>query len=209
LTNFLGAGKSSVLNKLQEAFGERSVRLRKALLSAHAEKTETAIKKIFIHAEASQPSLIIIDDLEVLASTKSEYGGIVDTLEQEIRRVAGLRVQVVATASRPVDIDLKVLRCFRKTIELPIFTSHSRLQFLQALSPETPLQVLENIAERTHAFTADDIDRLCEEAYDAATRRIRSTTNGSMLPSSQAGNSFNPQSRYLTYPGWACETTTY
>jgi SpoVK/Ycf46/Vps4 family AAA+-type ATPase len=193
-----------VLNKLEEAFGKSCVRMKKSLLSAHPEKSDFVVKKIFTHAEASQPSLILIDDLEALASPKSEYGGFVDTLEQEIRRVAGSRVQVVATASRPIDIDLKVLRCFRKIIELPIFTSKSRLQFLQALSPDTPLQVLENIAERTHAFTADDIDRLCEESYDAANKRSSSPVNNPTSHSSEVGSPSTPESPLLMRLGRTC-----
>jgi AAA family ATPase len=193
-----------VLNKLQETAGKRCLRIRRAIFSAHAEKTETAIKKIFTDAEASQPSLILIDDLEGLAGPKSDYVGIVDTLEQEIRRVAGSRVQVVATANRPIDIDLKVLRCFRKMIELPIFTSHSRLQFLQVLSPNTPLQVLENVADRTHAFTADDIDRLCEETYNAAVKRSKPFANGSGPHFPEVGKSFNSQLYSLTCSGRNC-----
>jgi SpoVK/Ycf46/Vps4 family AAA+-type ATPase len=163
-------GKSSVLNKLQESAWKRCFQITE-------KKTETGVAKIFTEAFASQPSLVVIDDLEALASSKSEPGGMVSTLARELHKVSGSKVQVVASASRPIDIDSKVLNYFKEVIELPIPTSESRLELLKGLAPHTTLEVLKSVADRTHAFTANDILNLRIKAFKSTIRRRGIVTN--------------------------------
>jgi SpoVK/Ycf46/Vps4 family AAA+-type ATPase len=160
-----------VLNKLQESAWKRCFQINE-------KKTETTIAKIFTEAYAYQPSLVVIDDLEALASPKSESGGMISTLARELHKVSGSKVQVVASASRPIDIDSKVLNYFKEVIELPIPTSQSRLELLKGLAPHTSLEVLKNVADRTHAFTANDVLNLRIKAFKSSLKRRNSTVNG-------------------------------
>jgi AAA family ATPase len=145
--------------------------------SSDARKTDAAISKMFAEALASQPSLIAIDDLESLAGRKSESGQFTYALARELQKLAGSRVQVVASTKRLNDVDEQVLKRFKIHIELPIPTSKDRLEILQYYTVNAPLDVLHIVAERTHAFTAEDIETLCQTAYEAADERTNREGN--------------------------------
>jgi SpoVK/Ycf46/Vps4 family AAA+-type ATPase len=183
------------LNKLKEASWNRVFQLDEAL-------PKGAITKLFTEADVSQPSLILIDDLEGLASSNAESQGTINVLEREIQKISGSSVQVVATARRPIDINQKILCCFDEVIELPIPTPKSRLEYLQTLVPHTPSAILEKVAERTHAFTTRDLSRLCQKAYKSAIRRSKDTVNGSGAHVANVYASINfAGSKSLTAPG--------
>lgn len=146
--------------------------------------SRNAIAKMFEEATAAQPSLVVIDDLERLAGSKSEFLLSAGALSREIERIGDAQIQVIATASRQGNIDEKILKRFRERIELSIPTSKSRLEILRDLVEEDTLpDVLEYVAERTHAFTVDDLMKLCDKADDAA--EIRGDDVGSVWALSQ------------------------
>jgi AAA family ATPase len=179
-----GTGKSAILTQLAERAGwKNSLRLNHSDLSVSASKVKTIVANAFAEAVRSQPSLIILDDLHATAGRSEENVVARNVLFESIQDLRGSKVQVVAAARRPIDVDQKLLACFREKIELPTPTPTSRLKILShfshALSDEVTLKW---VAEKTHAYTATDLDNLCFAALRAAetrgSRYHKSLTNG-------------------------------
>ncbi|KAF2398525.1 AAA-domain-containing protein [Trichodelitschia bisporula] len=168
-----GTGKSAVLAKLKAGPWAHIVTIDRKILSPYAGKAETAISKLFTEAAACTPSLVVIDRLEGLAGSKAESTAVAEELAAQIQRVEGTAVQVVAAAKRPIDVDADLLSVFPMVIELPIPNSRSRMAMLREFTDSAPEEVLLDVAERTHAFVASDLFRLCDKAYTHAQKRVR------------------------------------
>ncbi|KAF2424900.1 AAA-domain-containing protein [Tothia fuscella] len=162
-----GVGKTTVLEKLGNANWNKVVRVD----SSSGRKPDTALPRLFSEAFSAQPSLILLDDLDFFAGSKSDSRDFAYSLSREIHKLAGSSVQVVASVTSLSGIDQKLLDCFKIDIELPIPTSMTRLDILKHFTPKMSAELLENVADRTHAFTARDLDKLCQIAYDAADER--------------------------------------
>lgn len=163
-----GVGKTAVLQSLATANWSKIV---------HIESSKIGVAKAkFAEACCSQPSLVILDDLEMIAGRDSDSGQFSVELTKCIKELSGSRVQVIAATNKKFDIHEKLLRAFGDcTIELPIPTKVSRADILKDLVlTETTEEIRSYVASRTHAFTADDLVHLCSEASDCADQRIAS-----------------------------------
>jgi SpoVK/Ycf46/Vps4 family AAA+-type ATPase len=188
-----GVGKSSVLDRLERANWNNVTRLDRSQT-----KNVEIIKKRFSDATLSQPSLILMDDLETLAGRKSESDLLARTLTSQIQKLSGSRVQVVASTSRPIDIDPKLLGVFRKVIELSIPTTSSRGKILiELVASIASNEDVEYVASRTHAFTAADLDVLCDEAYEFAFERSHNMINGELNGESEVCIQADSSGRYI------------
>ncbi|TLD37684.1 AAA-domain-containing protein [Venturia nashicola] len=160
-----GVGKTAVLHSLKKANWSKVVQV-------DTSQVEITRKK-FTEALSSQPSLVILDDLETIAGRDSDSGPFVKELSKQIRNLSGSRVQVVAATKQRLEIGQKLLGVFAKcTIELSIPTRVSRVEILKDLVPTRTSEELRTfVASRTNAFTAEDLATLCDRASRCAFTR--------------------------------------
>lgn len=174
-----GTGKSTVIAQLSQSPGWKSVTaIKNADFSGSSSKSDVLLAGIFFKAMANQPSLILFDDLETIAGRQSENSLLNISLATHFESTNRTRVQVVAAAQRPFDIDQRLLSQFKKLIELPTPNSDTRLKILQHFAGSfTNTSVLQAVAERTHAFNARDLDTLCREADHTSQQREARLSN--------------------------------
>jgi len=190
-----GTGKSEILRQIQSAPWTKLLEIDEQILSSNKEKRRTGLSKLFSDARVLRPSLITIDDIDLLVGTAEAYDPIAKSLIDELSKLGDLQVQVVATTRKPVTVNGRVLRCFKKLIELPIPTETARLDILQDLTSHTvPTNVVQSVAERTPAFIAEDLHVLCEEALEHAEMRSKQQIDSTIqIPIRKSSMQFNVQ----------------
>jgi len=169
LHGYEGTGKTMVLDNIRTTSRCKVFRLSKAGLAAGvALKNHAVVQALFKDALASQPSLVLIDDIDKLAPPDDDKYS--PMLGSELDMLKGSRVLVVATARSGVTgVDATLLRPHRlsKTIELPIPDIEARRQILQVLLGASA-SMGDAVAERTHGFTGADLAMLVWKAQDNA-----------------------------------------
>lgn len=138
----------------------------------------------------SQPSIIIIDDLQNIVSKEDASSqNVLETLEEELdnlygqESVAHLPKVIVAAAtlqSSSIPMSLKGLSRFGTEIPLSIPDAASRKAILKLLAPpiipELRNDILEKLGDRTHAYTAKDLVMLLSMAGKIAEKAVDRTT---------------------------------
>ncbi|KAI3402297.2 AFG2 [Candida oxycetoniae] len=160
---------------------------RGILLHGPSGETESALRNIFEEAFKFQPSIIIMDEIDSLAPSRTSD----DTGETENRVVATLltmmdsigdngQVVVVGATNRPNSVDISLRRPgrFDQEIEIGIPDADSRQDILQkqfekmnknkyALTTEQ----IAAVASKTHGYVGADLVALCREAVIKAINR--------------------------------------
>jgi len=169
-----GTGKTEILKQLKAGPWTKTFEIDEQTLSPSKEKRKAALSKLFTDARVLRPSLIAIDDIDLIVGNSESYDAIAKSLAEELQGLGDLQIQVVATTRKPVAVNGRVLRCFKKRIEMPIPTEVARFDILQNLTSYTvPAAVIQSVAERTPAFIAEDLHLLCEEALEHAELRAK------------------------------------
>ena len=141
-----------------------------------------AIKQVFKDAKLSQPSIIVIDELETMVSKDDSVSqSITKVLGEELDNLAAgqsagylPRVLVVAATLEASSIPLSLRKRgrFRTDIALPIPDAAARKAILKSLAPpvnpEIRDETLERLGDRTHAYTAEDLVSLLDTACEIA-----------------------------------------
>lgn len=178
-----GTGKTFILDKLIATSWGKVHRIKSDVKPA-------AIRSIFKEARLSQPSIIIIDELESIVSKDDSVSqNITQILGEEldnlvVGRVAKSlpRVLVAAATLNASNIPLSLKRRgrFKTDIALPIPDAVARKQILRSLAPPLPPDssndVLDRLGDRTHAYTAEDLLSLLDAAFDIAEDRMEAET---------------------------------
>jgi len=158
-------------------------------------ESEGNLRKIFGEATHHAPSVIFIDELDVLAPKRGETGSHSDTrivtqllsLMDGINKVDG--VVVVGTTNRINALDVALRRPGRFDRELYIGPPNEagRLQILVIHTREMPLgreaeAYLPVLASQSHGFVGADLMELCREAgLNALRRQVQDLTSGRKL----------------------------
>jgi AAA family ATPase len=174
-----GTGKSLLLERLARAPWQQVIRLDRKWISTYSKVASKVVTEVFQKAQASQPSLILIDRLDKLLG-KAET--LCDDLADEILGLKGSRVFVAAATRSIYDIDasLRESVAFRHSVE--IFPPNLRQredilrQVMGTVGDSTTIQY-ESIAERTHGFVGRDLEKLCVLARDHCVSRAQALTN--------------------------------
>lgn len=190
-----GTGKSTVLQNLARAGWRKVLQVDTSVIDHRSADTSNSISRIFEEAHRNQPSLVIIDGIEILAGKRSSHSdetsaNIAPNLGRELERLGSARVLVVAaTAFLPnIDERLRVPGRFDYEIEIPVPSSKARAEILKVLHRQTKdvdLRMLETLAERTHGFVGADLESLIQRAVKKAKARLSEShlteamTNGS------------------------------
>lgn len=154
------------------------------IVSSQFGETETNLREIFQEAARHPPSIILIDELDVIAPKRSEGGSFTTTrtVSQLLALLDGLKklegVIVIGITNRLDSVDPAVRRPGRFDREIffgPPDTS-GRLDILRIHSRAMPLSeeafdYLEELAEILHGFVGADLMELCREAGLSALRR--------------------------------------
>lgn len=167
-----GTGKTLVLNKLKPA-GFRKV----ISIDSQSVRNAAAVQKAFSEAASQQPSLIVMDNLHLVAGSGDRYGSnelLASTIASQMEELGSAHVFVVAATGNPNAIDLNLRPCFDCEIELPVPDANARKGILKALRVSSALfsdNVVDDVGDRTHGYVGRDLRQLCKAARDSSLQR--------------------------------------
>ena len=175
-----GCGKTLLARALATETGANMILVRgPEILSKWLGESEKAVREIFRKAKASSPCVVIFDELDSIARTKSGEGGtgetILSQLLTEIEEGSSSRVVVIGITNRPDVLDNSLLRTGRLDLVLyvPPPDEKGRLEIIKILTQKMPLASdvkLQEIAVATQNYTGADLAALCREAAIEAMR---------------------------------------
>ena len=152
--------------------------------SLHGE-TEGNLRRLFGEAAHHAPSIICIDEIDALASSRRDLGSHADVraVTQLLSLMDGLRkidgVVVIGTTNQLGTLDPAFRRAGRFDREIYIGPPglQARVDILRIQTREMPLaksvpEYLATLAEKTHGFVGADLVELCREAGLASLRRV-------------------------------------
>jgi len=146
-------------------------------------ESEAHLREIFDQAAKSSPSIVFVDEIDSIASSRERTVGDVEkrVVAQLLALMDGLsqrrRVIVIAATNIPNALDPALRRPgrFDREIAIPIPDRDGRKQILEIHSRGMPLAGdvdLEHLAEITHGFVGADLEALCREAAMSCLRGI-------------------------------------
>ncbi len=152
------------------------------LLSKWVGQTEENLRNVFVRARKFAPSVILIDEIDAIASDREEADQQheVSFLSQLLVLLDGLeergQVLVVATTNRVDALDPAITRPgrFDYHVEVPRPKESGRLELLRALTKKMKVDRgvnLPEIAKRTTGCSGADLAALCREAGMSAVLR--------------------------------------
>ncbi len=152
-------------------------------LSKWVGESAKAVREVFRKARAAAPCIIFFDEIDAIASRRSESSGsrvleqVVAQLLTEMDGLEDLRdVILIAATNRPDLLDPALLRSgrFGRHIEIPLPNKTSRIEILKIHLKDRPIEEninIEILAEQLEGYTGADIKGVCEEAAILAIRR--------------------------------------
>ncbi|KAL2065615.1 hypothetical protein VTL71DRAFT_3285 [Oculimacula yallundae] len=179
-----GTGKTYLMNKIINTGWSKNV------LRLENDAKLSDVRLTFQNAMLSQPSIIVIDDLDSLVSKEEvassttatamakAIGRELDTLSQCRSGSSLPRVLIIATSlnASNIPMTLKRLGRFETEIALPIPDVSARKAILHSLErpfdPTTRDATLNKLGDRTHAYTAEDLVALLNAAGVFAEQRL-------------------------------------
>ena len=170
-----GCGKTILARALSTESGGNMILVRgPEILSKWVGESEKAIREIFRKAKSASPCVIIFDEMDSLARTKSgEESGVGETilsqLLTEMEEGSSSRVVVIGITNRPDMIENSMLRSGRLDLRIyvPPPDEKGRLKIIEILTENMPLSSdvkLKEIAVATQNYSGADIASLCREA---------------------------------------------
>lgn len=173
-----GTGKTALLRHIEAAGWRNTFSIGPSTFSRNANDGESKLRHAFKEAARSQPSVILIDQLEAIAPKRSslESPSMASVLCESLDLVKDAHVLVVAATRHPNDVDdaLRTPHRLAIEIELQVPTAKDRAEILRAIrgcSPEPNDGLLEIIAEKTHGYVGADLFALIQLVCRKARRR--------------------------------------
>ncbi|KAJ5806953.1 hypothetical protein N7474_010545 [Penicillium riverlandense] len=191
-----GTGKTALLQQIEKAGWRQIFRLGTATLGRSLSEGEAKLRNTFQEAARAKPSVIIIDQLEVIAPkrTSLESQSLASVLCESLDAIRTASILVVAAARHPNNVDdaLRTPHRLATEIELQIPTAQDRAEILRAirgpafvgLSDET----IEFLAEKTHGYVGADLFALLQTICRKARQRQLLDTRSIALPSIEASD---------------------
>lgn len=170
-----GCGKTLLARALATESGANMILVRgPEVLSKWVGESEKAIREIFRKAKASSPCIVIFDELDSFARTKSgEDSGVgerlLSQLLTEMEDGGASRVIVIGISNRPDLIETSLLRPGRLDLILyiPPPDEKGRLEIIKILTRPMPLSGdvdLKEIAVATKSYSGADLVAICRES---------------------------------------------
>lgn len=181
-----GTGKTSIAKYLAQECNETYITiLAPDLYSKNATSVEEILKEKFEEAVERAPSVIVIDEIDILCPTRS--GRLSDTEKRIVSTMLLMlddlnqqrkgRVFIIATTNKIDSIDPVFRRCGRldREIEIPTPSPKNRRAILEKILTGSPVKskenVLQEIAMNTHGYVGADLVSLCSTASLFAKKR--------------------------------------
>lgn len=149
----------------------------------------TSIRETFKQAKVQQPCMVLIDDLEqLIPQDRTNRDAVIDAIGEDMDSLSataqangGLpQVIILATCSdymTDVPYKLQKRTRFHKNVTLPIPRAPERLEILRYYDPPLPPNdkeaCLADIAQKTHAYNANDLASLVDTAIETRATKIR------------------------------------
>ncbi len=191
-----GCGKTMLARALATETGANMILVRgPEILSKWQGESEKAIREIFRKAKAASPCVVIFDELDSLARSKTGEGMSGETLLSqlltEIEEGSSSRVVVIGITNRPDVLDNALLRTGRLDLTLYVAPpdEKGRLEIIKILTEKMPLAEdvkLQEIAVTTQNYSGADLAALCREAAVEAMRN-----NSTEISNHDFANSLN------------------
>ncbi|MDT7860687.1 MAG: AAA family ATPase [Saccharolobus sp.] len=170
-----GVGKTMMAKALAKTLKVKLIALSGAeIMYRGYEGAIAAIKEVFNRARENKPAIILLDELDAIASKRSFKGSadaskIVNQLLTEMDGIRSLKeVVVIGTTNRLKAIDPALLRPgrFDKIIHMPLPNKEERLDILKKYigSEECEKVGCDTIAEQTEGYSGADLAALAREA---------------------------------------------
>jgi len=153
------------------------------IMSKFYGQSEENLRNVFKEAQENAPSIVFIDEIDSIASKRSETQGEVErrVVAQLLALMDGLdargNVVVIGATNRPNSIDEALRRPgrFDREIEIGVPNRDGRYEILQIHTRGMPLDKtvdLPFLADKTHGFVGADLQALCKESAMIALRRV-------------------------------------
>lgn len=148
-------------------------------------ESEARLRNIFNDAEDAAPSIVFIDEIDSIASKRTELSGEKQVEKRVVAQLLSLmdglesRGEVIVIGatniSDSIDPALRRPGRFDREIEVGIPDRNARKEILQIHTRPMPLSeeiLLDELADATHGFVGSDLESLAKEAAMASLRRI-------------------------------------
>jgi SpoVK/Ycf46/Vps4 family AAA+-type ATPase len=178
-----------------------------ALLSKWTGEGERLVKVLFALAKQLQPSLLFIDEIDSLSTSRDDSDPAASRLLTELLvQMSSMQpsdeVTIIGATNRPDAMDPACLRRFEKKIYVPLPNEQARGAMIQAFIADVDSDLTEEqvagVAQRLDGWSGADIEYLVRDASMMPIREI--TQQSAYHPSSSAAPTFaNPHSS--RFPG--------
>ncbi|KAL5356188.1 P-loop containing nucleoside triphosphate hydrolase protein [Aspergillus floccosus] len=173
-----GTGKTALLGQIQGAGWKKTFNIG-STFTRNIGDGEARLRKVFQEAARSQPSAVVIDQVEFLAPKRASLEGhsLSSVLCECLDLVRGCRVLTVATTRHPNDVDdaLRTPHRLAIEIELQVPTARDRAEILRAICGPSSSGIsdalIELIAEKTHGYVGADLYALLQAICRKARQR--------------------------------------
>ena len=176
-----GTGKSLVIDTLADVPWRGVIRWSAVLLGSGRNDLAEQLQNRFSDSLHQQPCLMIIEQLEILASKRgtmedSSYSSLVPALRQGLELIRKAAVLVVAEVRHPNNIDdsLRAQTRFGIEVELPVPAANGRLEIMRCIrgnADQPDDAILQDIADRTHGYVGADLFALYQRILESAAHR--------------------------------------
>lgn len=184
-----GTGKTLITQSLAKEVKVHTVLINASdLYTKYSGTAEDTIKTLFQEAIDRAPTLLILDEIEVLCPTRTArltdtekrvVSSLLTSLDN-LNNLEDCKVFIIATSNKPDAIDPSFRRCGRldREIEIPVPNPTTRIDILKKLLKDTLHSLTEDelrdIASKTHGFVGADLVSLCSHAVLHGSKRFQS-----------------------------------
>ncbi|PSH01804.1 MAG: hypothetical protein BRC27_00870, partial [Nanohaloarchaea archaeon SW_10_44_10] len=153
------------------------------IMSKFYGESEKQLREKFEEAQENSPAIIFIDEIDAIASKRSEVGGEVErrVVAQLLSLMDGLEerenVIVIAATNRVDAVDEALRRGgrFDREIEIGVPNREGRKEIFQIHTRNMPLTEsvdLEELADKTHGYVGADLHAVCKESAMSVLRNV-------------------------------------
>ncbi|KAK4530521.1 hypothetical protein CCYA_CCYA04G1378 [Cyanidiococcus yangmingshanensis] len=170
------------------------------LVSKWQGESEKLIRQLFQMARESAPSIIFIDEVDALCSSRSESDSdstrriktefLVQMqeglLSGDNARKEGKHVLVLGATNLPWQLDPAIRRRFERRIYIPLPDDRSRKRMFEIHIGDTPHSLnagdFEQLARSTEGYSGADIEIMVRDAIMQPIRRLQTATHFRLVP---------------------------
>jgi len=171
------------------------------LVSKYVGESERLIKQLFVMARESRPSVIFLDEIDSLCSSRKDSDNdtsqrIKNEFLQQMQGVGNPMdgILVLGATNLPDVLDPAMLRRFQRRIYIPLPDTDARSKMFEIHLKGVPHSLVQkdmvSLAQQTESYSGADIKTLVQDARYEAARLLKSATHFKKgTQTTQEGNS--------------------